>query len=252
MISFSSRPTALARVIRRELLHAEGVTKLPLCRRFHVVYSVGEPSDRIFYLESGLVKIFVEGADQRQIIFSLVHPGELFGEQTLLSNVRRVNSAEVIETATMYVIPKAVFQQFVEKHPEVWQHMTELLLARQRILHEKIELLTLRSVQERLVYFLDYLADVCGHEDPEGGGILVHLSQNELAGLVGATRETTSSTLNLLARAKRIELRRRQILLRRPAKTPAAFAAAAGDADGTMARPPIVAPPETGDPLEEV
>jgi CRP/FNR family transcriptional regulator len=180
------------------------------------------------------VKIFKQSEDGRQIILSLVYPGEVFGEHSLLANMRRSTSAEVMETGSIYCIPKAVFHKFSDEHPEVWSLLSELLLAHQKLLLEKIEMITMRSVEERILFYLSQLAEACGLPD-ENGATLIRLSQSELAGLIGATRETTSSTLNQLARRNLIVLKRRQILLlqREQAAAAAGASGSAPDSDTT-------------------
>jgi CRP/FNR family cyclic AMP-dependent transcriptional regulator len=217
MSSILLKSTSLARLIRRELLNLDGVSKVQPCRRFQLLFSVGEPADRVYYLDSGLVKIFNQGQDGRQIILTLVYPGEVFGEHSLLANARRTTSAEVMESGSIYCIPKAVFQQFAESHAEVWLLLSELLLTHQKFLLEKIEMITMRSVEERILFYLNQLAESFGIPEEDGSGTLIRMSQSELAGLIGATRETTSSTLNQLSRRNLIALKRRQIvLLNRP------------------------------------
>lgn len=207
------KSTALARVIRRELLPLDGVSKIAPCRRFLVMYADGDPADQLFYLESGVIKILREGEDSKQIILSIVLPGEIFGEAGLLPGARRNGSAEVMEEGVIHAIPRQVFIDFAADKPEVWSLLSEALLNRQRALLDKIEMLTMRSVEERILFYLRELSQAFGVPEPDGSGHLIRMSQSELAGLVGATRETTSSTLNVLARRGVIQLRRRQIVL---------------------------------------
>lgn len=193
----------------------DGVTHIPQCRRFTVLYSSGSPADTVFFLEAGLVKIVKHGPDGKQVLLTLVRPGEVFGEDALLLGGTRQSAAEVLQEATISIIPKELFGRFCATQPDVWRNLAELLARRQKELEQKIEFLLMRDVQQRILIYLAELAEVVGV--PSEGGLAVQFSQGEIASLVGATRETTSSTLNALARRGLVTLGRRRMIVADPA-----------------------------------
>jgi len=205
------RLTALANAIREDLLSADGVKKVVLNRRAAAVFSVGTPANHVFFLDAGLVKIERTTEGNREILLSVVAPGELFGEQALTGEGAFNVSAKVLESGIAYSIPTDAFQKFCERRPEVWRLLTQHLLLRKDELERKIEHLCQSDVKERLVYYLEELARLSPSHDPTGS--VIHISQNELASLVGATRETTSTTLNALARQGLIALGHRLVMI---------------------------------------
>jgi CRP/FNR family cyclic AMP-dependent transcriptional regulator len=202
----------LVAAVRTELIHLDGVTKFSPNRRFATVYSEGSPADTIFYVESGLVKIYKRGEDNKEIILQVVGPGALFGEHALSTEASRTIAAEVLQEGVIYVIPRDLFLGLCERRPELWRDISALLLARKRELEKKIELLCLRDVEYRILYYMAELAKVFGAK-ANGSEWSIPLSQGELASLIGATRETTSTTLNSLARRGVIRLGRRQLIV---------------------------------------
>src|SRR5258707_12363128 len=86
--------SALAAVVRSDLINLDGVTRFTPNRRFATVYSGGSPADTIFFVESGLVKIYKRGPDNKEIIIQIVAAGELFGEQGLGKEPRRIIAGE--------------------------------------------------------------------------------------------------------------------------------------------------------------
>jgi CRP/FNR family transcriptional regulator, cyclic AMP receptor protein len=204
--------SSIAAVIRSELINLDGVAKFSPNRRFATVYSEGSPLDSLFFLESGLVKILKRGDDNKEIILQIVSPGELFGEQALGTEVARSMAAEVLQEGVIYVIPRDLFVRVCDDHPELWREMSALLTARKRQLEKKIELLCLRDVEYRILYYMADLAKTFGAKS-SGAEYSIPLSQGELASLIGATRETTSTTLNALARRGVIRLGRRQLIV---------------------------------------
>lgn len=205
------RLNALSNAIREELLSSDGVKKLVLNRRAAAVFSVGTPANHVFFLEAGLVKIERMTEANKEILLSVVAPGEIFGEQALTGEGAFSVSAKVLESGVAYSIPTDTFQRFCERRPEVWRLLMQHLLLRKEDLERKIEHLCHSDVKERLVYYLEELARLNPGHDPSGS--VIHISQNELASLVGATRETTSTTLNALARQGLIALGHRLVMI---------------------------------------
>jgi len=203
---------SIAAVVRSELINLDGVTKFSPNRRFATVYSEGSPLDSLFFLESGLVKILKRGDDNKEIILQIVSPGELFGEQALGVEPTRSMAAEVLQEGVIYVIPRLLFVRVCDDHPELWREISNLLTVRKRQLEKKIELLCLRDVEYRILYYMADLAKTFGARS-NGSEYSIPLSQGELASLIGATRETTSTTLNALARRGIIRLGRRQLIV---------------------------------------
>ncbi len=207
-----SQSISIAAAVRSELINLDGVTKFSPNRRFATVYSEGSPLDSLFFLESGLVKILKRGSDNKEIILQIVAPGELFGEQALGLEAARSMAAEVLQEGVIYVIPRDLFVRLCDGHPALWREVSALLTVRKRHLEKKIELLCLRDVEYRILYYMADLAKTFGAR-ANGAEYSIPLSQGELASLIGATRETTSTTLNALARRGIIRLGRRQLIV---------------------------------------
>jgi CRP/FNR family transcriptional regulator len=205
------RVNALATAIREELLSAEGVRKLVLSRRASVVYSSGTPANHVYFLESGLVKIERVADGNREILLAIAAPGEIFGEQALTGEGVFNTSTRVLESGLAYSIPSDTFLRLCERRPDVWRLVVQHCIERNEALERKIEHLCHSDVRERLIYYLGELAKLApGHD---AAGSVIHISQNELASLVGATRETTSTTLNALARQGLVALGHRLVMI---------------------------------------
>jgi CRP/FNR family transcriptional regulator, cyclic AMP receptor protein len=214
MYALASLP--FSNLIRQHLLPMEGVTKLAHCRRFTILYASGSPADSTFFLDSGLVKISRPIPQGKELLVSIVHPGELFGEQSILLGGPRRSSAEVLHESTIYVIPKELFLRFSQEQPEVWRLMAELTARREMVVEDRLEMVLAHDVRERILLSLADLAEVLGTCDEEGSGQSIPISQVELASMVGATRETTSSALNALARRGLVTLGRRRMVVSSP------------------------------------
>ena len=207
-----SQTSGFAALVRGELVNQDGVTKFSPNRRFATVYSEGSPSDTLFFVDSGLVKIYKRGDENKEIILQIVGPAEVFGEQTLAGEQSRAVAAEVLHEGVIYVIPRDLLLRVCERRPELWRDIAGVLAARKNQLEKKVELLCLRDVEYRILYYMAELARAFGAR-ANGSEYSIPLSQGELASLIGATRETTSTTLNSLARRGVIKLGRRQLIV---------------------------------------
>ncbi len=201
----------LTTAVRHELLSTDGVTKFAQSRRFTSIFSEGDPAEALYFLETGLVKLYKRDHDNKEIIIQIFGPGELFGEQALGPAHSRTVSAEMLQEGSVYAIPRNIFAKFCDEHAGFWRQFSDLVLSRERELQKKIELLCLQDVEYRIMYYLAELASLFGGRN--GHEYMLPLSQGELASLIGATRETTSTTLNTLARTGLIRLGRRQLIV---------------------------------------
>ncbi len=204
---------ALTKFIREELIHLDGIRKHAPTRRATALYTADSPSDSVLFVESGYVKVVRRGEDGKEVLVSIVPPGQVFGEESLFVSGPRQFTAEVMQEGIVYEIPRDLFLGFCDTKPEIWRHLAELFVRRERDLQQKVALLCLYDVESRILHYLGSLASVFGSSSANGQEYSLPLSQSELANLIGATRETTSTTLNTLARRGLIRLGRRLLVV---------------------------------------
>ena len=206
--------TALASLIRNELLHADGVRRLPPVRRFASLITSETVPESVLFLDSGFVKVIRRGTDAREVILSIVGPGELFAEHALLNRVSRPFTAEILQESTVYEIPRDTFLGFCRNHSAVWQMLWELAIHRQLEAEQRAALLCLEGVDFRILYYLAKLGTQFSSPATDQDEYSLPLSQTELASLVGTTRETISTSLNNLSRQGLVRLGRRLVTVR--------------------------------------
>ncbi len=209
--------TFLANAIRGVILPRPEVTRLATVRRPAVLFSRAQPADCLYFVESGLVKLTRTNDEGGRIILEICGAGDVMGEECLFADEPVYYAdAEVVHTAAIARIPKDVFARAAITQSDLTRGFFAYLLERRKALAEKVELLCLRSVEHRI---LVYLAELSGlvKENTDGGGFQLPLTQLELADLIGATRETTSTTLNQLERRGLIKLSRRLLTVPSPA-----------------------------------
>lgn len=159
-----------------------------------------------------MVKLSRDVDAQRQMIIRLVRPGELIGDRAVSSVDQYRYTAEALADSTFWEVGREQFQQACDSSPEILAWVTSQVEHRLQEVERRIELISFARVEFRL---LALLVDLAGQSAPPGDSaanpINVPLSQSEIAQLIGATRETASTTLNQFERRGLVRLGRRQV-----------------------------------------
>jgi CRP/FNR family cyclic AMP-dependent transcriptional regulator len=198
------------------LLSHSDVSRLTALRRTTCLFGQGDKADALYFVEKGLIKVTRTHASAGKLILSIHGPNDLLGEESLSGGAHRYpGEAEVLSPATIYKIPWATIELVRSAHPELGVAFIRCLLdLNDRFVH-KVELLSLHDVETRILYHLEQLAKLVEAAE-EDSGYRLPITQLELADLVGATRETTSTTLNQLERRGFVKLSRRLLTVYLP------------------------------------
>ncbi len=199
--------------IGRELSKLPGAVSLSNLNAGTRLYDAGDASDHVYLLRGGYVKLYRLGRGGKHCIFGVVEEGQLFGEGALLGESVRRAAAEVLEKASVTMVSKETALDYAQGHAEFWKAFAPFLARKIQLLEEQLQWLCFLDVEQRLARLLLQWAQ-SGRPQSSNSDPQIRLSQKELAGLVGATRETTSSALNRLQRAGCVEIGRRRLMIR--------------------------------------
>jgi CRP/FNR family transcriptional regulator, cyclic AMP receptor protein len=177
------------------------------------VYLPSDQADGVLLLAEGRVKIGSITQDGKQAILAFIEPGELFGELSLLGSEVREEYAETVEKSTVILIPGEVMRQLLAENPEVSLGVTKLIGLRRQRIERRLKYLLFRSNRERLIHLLLELAEQYGQSVPGGVQLRIKLSHQDLANIIGSTRETVTVVLGELQSEGRLQLGRRKIVL---------------------------------------
>lgn len=207
---------SLASVARSALLSMPDVSRLTGLRRSTAIFSQDQAADSAYYVEDGLVKLTRTNGSGGRIILALCGSGHIIGEEVLAEGSQAYyTEAEVLTQANLYRIPREALLRVFTVSPEACSAMLDYVLQRKLGLARKVELLCLHDVEYRILYYLAELSNLVKPSE-DGEGYQVPITQLELADLIGATRETTSTTLNQLERRGLIKLSRRLLTIPSP------------------------------------
>jgi CRP/FNR family transcriptional regulator, anaerobic regulatory protein len=208
--------TALVASARNVLLSTPEISRVASLRRAAPLFSQGQVADTAYFIEDGLVKLTRTSAAGGRIIVSICGPGHLVGEEVLSEDGRSYHTeAEVLSPATLYRIPREPLKRLITSNSEFALALISHLLEHKLELAEKVELLCLHDVEYRILHYLAELSKLVKPLE-SGEGYPLPITQLELADLIGATRETTSTTLNQLERRGLLKLSRRLLTISSP------------------------------------
>jgi CRP/FNR family transcriptional regulator len=184
--------------------------------RGHVVFAEGDPGDRLFVILDGKVKISRAAPDGRENLLALLGAGEMFGELSLFDPRPRTASATTVTTSTLASLDHDDLRPLLFERPEVAVQLLMALAQRLRRTNEAMADLVFTDVPGRVAKALLDLSGKFGV--PEDGATRVRhdLTQEELAQLVGASRETVNKALSEFAHRGWLQLDGRSVLLLDP------------------------------------
>lgn len=203
------------RLTPEQIERIESRAKAREFKRGQLVYLPSDQADSVLLLGSGRVKIYHITGEGKQAVLALVDPGELFGELALFESdsVPREEFAEAMETSGVILIPREEIQQLMESHPDVALGVTKLMGLRRKRVERRLKSLLFRSNRDRLVHLLLELAEKYGRPTVEGVVLGIKLSHQDLASIIGSTRETVTVHLGELQQENQLTVQRRRIIL---------------------------------------
>jgi CRP/FNR family transcriptional regulator, cyclic AMP receptor protein len=183
-------------------------------KRGSLIYVPSDQGDCLLLLIAGRVKIFHNTQDGKQALMAIIDPGEVFGELAILESGQRDEYAEAMELSTVVLIPTEEIQRLMAEHPNLSLRITKLMGMGLRRFERRLKSLLFRSNRERVVHLLFDLAEKYGKYTKDGGiSIGIRLSHQELASIIGSTRETVTLVLGELQDEGAITVGRKDIVL---------------------------------------
>jgi CRP/FNR family cyclic AMP-dependent transcriptional regulator len=179
------------------------------------IYLADEPSDYLCLLVTGAVKIGIFSDDGREIIKSIQHPRSMFGELGLTGEPKRAEFAASMNREVDYFVVKVDdFKFLLQQNFRLAQSVMLYLGERLRKAERQWESLILKDVRTRIVEFLKESAGERGRQVGFETLVKHGLTQQDIANLVGASRQTVTAILNELKKSNLIHFNRNTILIR--------------------------------------
>jgi CRP/FNR family cyclic AMP-dependent transcriptional regulator len=199
-------PGRLAQLAREASLRA--------LEKGEVVFLPGEPTDYLYIVAEGRIRSSKLSETGKELTLAFYDRGEMFGENTLLDGGPRRTMAVALKPSKIWAIHRDECLALANNYPPFSLRLGTIIGRRRHELENRMEKLVFRDVPSRLAFQLLRLAEKYGIEKDGAVEIDIKLSQMELANMIGATRETTSTALNDFKREGILETSHRAIIIR--------------------------------------
>ena len=181
---------------------------LPTCtirmlRRGDLLFEEGDDCSELFIVSSGLIAISKKSIDGRESVVALMERGELFGEMGMLDGLGRSAEARALEPSEVIAIPYAPVRELFEQQPALLWGTTAMLVGRLRAMDEALADSVFLDVTGRTA---KRLLEIAGEADE----FYLPVTQEELAGMVGASRERVNKAISSFIRLGWLEQSDRQ------------------------------------------
>jgi CRP-like cAMP-binding protein len=181
-------------------------------QRNEPIFMKQDPGDSLYIIRHGRVKISLLNSDGKDLIINIYGPGEVFGEMSLFDGLPRSATATAINKVEALRLGRPAFTDLLAALPQLALNIIALLSRRLRYTTEQTELLGLFGAYERVSFKLLQLAQTQGGSGP----LTLNLSQQELAAMLGLTREWLNKVLNIFAEQGVVELQWGKIVVKNP------------------------------------
>jgi CRP/FNR family cyclic AMP-dependent transcriptional regulator len=177
------------------------------------IFIKGSPARSMMAVLAGRIKISAPAQSGREVVLAIINAGEVFGEIALLDGDPRTADATALSDCDLLVIDRRDFIPFLERRSDLCMRLLKLLSQRLRQTDDQIEAALFERLDTRLARALMRLASSASTPAPDGP-VQLNVSQHELAGMIGATRERVNKQLHAWQRDGLVELGKRLIVIR--------------------------------------
>jgi len=195
-----------------EIIHSISIVRN--YEKGRIIFMEGEPGEAFFYVKSGMVKISKPSADGREHILHILGEGHVFAEVTLFSQQPYPATAEVMEPSEIGMIRNEDLEKVLRENPDLALQLIKYLNNRLMEAQNKVRNLALFDTYARTAQAVVKLAEEHGKKVAGGVELDLNLSRQELANMVGTTRETCIRALMAFKKEKSIDIEKNTITIR--------------------------------------
>lgn len=207
------RSPLFAQLSPAELDKVAGLLRRRRYRTGEPVFREGDPGTALYVVETGEVKILLGSSEGKEVVLSLLGPGEFFGDLALLDGEPRSADAVATGPTQALVLSREDFLRLLRESPSVAVNVLAALSRRLRRTDRLVHDAAFSDVRTRVTRLLVELAETRGEPVPGGVAIGPRLTQGDLASMVGATRESINKCLRYYVAQGLVRLERGRVVL---------------------------------------
>jgi CRP/FNR family transcriptional regulator/CRP/FNR family cyclic AMP-dependent transcriptional regulator len=197
------------------LLTLSNIMRRRTFRAGDAIFHRDDPGQVLYVIKEGKVKICLISPDGQEISLVVLGKGECFGELALLDGLPRSADAISLEKVECYTLQRSDFHAAIMKNPEIAIQVLEVLSRRIRSTDQQVEDLIFLDVYGRVAKKLLELAETHGSKVEDGVRIDVRLTQQELASMVGSSRESVNKVMGDFTERRYLSTDKHRVTLHR-------------------------------------
>lgn len=174
----------------------------------------GEEREAVFFIHSGTIKTFKIAQDGKEQIINFLQAGDMFPHVGFFEETPYPATAEVMSEAVLFMIRIDDFNHFMLHHPEIAMKVMKILGRKISALTQRIQEMNSQNVQHRVIHALIRLAHEKGEQDTNEVFIDMPITNQDMANIVGSSRETINRVFNHLKKLDLIQVSRKGIYIK--------------------------------------
>ena len=214
---FTGRLELLEGMSQEAVRRFNSLTRKTKRRRGEWIYVHGDPADSIYLLQKGRMKITALSEDGQEVVHEILGPGEIFGDTSTLLGIPRTTSAQTLENSLLCEIRQKDFESLLRAYPELSLQLLKCVGLRLKKAEAQLLNVICHDVSTRVKEaLLDLIACESGIQPDQP--VKIKITQQDLANLIGASRQKTWQALKELEGSSVLRLEYRSILVIAPRK----------------------------------
>ena len=210
---FIKKCDLFSQMTQEDLQWLEGKSRMRKLKRGEPVFLPSQQSNGVVLVAEGRVRICHITPEGKQSILNFIDANEIFGELSIFDATEREEYAEASEATTLILIPREAMRAVVQKYPQIVYGVTKVIGLRRQRIERRLRNLLFRSNRERVIHLLLELVEKYGQRSETGIDLNIRLSHQEMANIIGSTRETVTVVLGQLQTEGLIRIARRRITI---------------------------------------
>lgn len=199
--------------------HLDRLSRQRRLRAGEQLYARGDAPEGLIGVRSGMIRTVIVTEEGQEFLFGAFPTGSWLGEISLFDDLPRPHNAYAVGDTDVVILPTAEFRKLMDAHPQWYTHFARVLCNKLRVCFDYIEDMAVLTLRQRVAKRLLDLGQVYGRQTDQGLSIELHLPQEDLARMLGATRQSINKELRALEGLGLILMQRQgRISLRDPAR----------------------------------
>ncbi|SFG52890.1 CRP/FNR family transcriptional regulator, anaerobic regulatory protein [Halobacillus alkaliphilus] len=183
---------------QEELMSIDQMSEMSPVKKGTTIVSPEKKMDALFLLKKGQVRLYRMNEEGKQFTLDILVDGNIFGETSTVSLTDDQTYAEAMTDTYICTLPHSDYEEFIKSNPHVALKLIDILSSRLKDFYSLSEKIALSDVKHRILYLLLMLSQKTGRRKQNWQTIEMKLTHQDLANMIGTTRETTSAMMSEL------------------------------------------------------